>query len=322
MVLLGSLDFVDLCGDSLIVGGSSHIANHAEGDGEAVAVAHEGQFQLQGVVLAVGIVDENVVEGVAVLANLHDLQAEALLHEAELVVLAEDELLAVADIDGILLAAFLVIDAVVGAVVEDDAVLQDLADAGSLVVVGGLQHLDGTGGIGGHSAGEEMAAGAEAELSGAEGIFDGAIGAGLGYEATRRGGAVLPFREAVDAVVQQNHVEVDVAAVGVDEVVAADGEAVAVAADLPHVELGVGDLGAGGDGGGAPVDGVHAVGGHVMGQTAAAADAADDGDVLGCHADFGQCLVQTGEEEVISATRTPPRLPFLIVFTFHITFIL
>ena len=46
MVLLGSLDFVDLCGDSLIVGGSSHIANHAEGDGEAVAVAHESQFQL------------------------------------------------------------------------------------------------------------------------------------------------------------------------------------------------------------------------------------------------------------------------------------
>ena len=36
-------------------------------------------------------------------------------------------------------------------------------------------------------------------------------------------GWVLSFRQAVDTVVQQNHVQVDVAAVGMDEVVAADG---------------------------------------------------------------------------------------------------
>ena len=99
--------------------------------------------------------------------------------------------------------------------------------------------------------------------------------------------------------------------------VTADGEAVAVATDLPHIEVGVSDFGAGGDGGGTTVDGVHAVGGHVVRQTAAAADTTDDGDVLGCYAYLGECLVQGGEEEMISAARTPPRLPFLIIFTFH-----
>ena len=131
MVLLLSTDLSELRRDGIVVGGSLHVADDTEGDGEAVAVAHEGELQLQRVVLAVSVVHEDIIEGVAVLADLHHLQAEALLHEAELVVLAEDELLAVAHIDSVLLAPFLVIDAVVGAVVEDNAVLQNLAKQSS-----------------------------------------------------------------------------------------------------------------------------------------------------------------------------------------------
>ena len=66
------------------------------------------------------------------------------------------------NINGVLLAAFLVIDAVVRAIVEDDAILQDLRDTGTLVVMCSLQHLDGTGGVGGHGAGKEMTACTEA----------------------------------------------------------------------------------------------------------------------------------------------------------------
>ena len=79
MVLLHARDFSKLSVDSVVVGGSIDVADHTEGDGEAVAIAHQGKLQLQGVVLAVGIVNENVVQRVAILADFYDLQTKALL---------------------------------------------------------------------------------------------------------------------------------------------------------------------------------------------------------------------------------------------------
>ena len=256
---------------------------------------------------------QDVVDGDAVLANLHHLQAKAVLHEAQLAVFAKHQGLAVLHIDGVARTPFLGVDALMGAVVEDDAVLQDFAHRGSLVGIGGLEHLDGAGGVGGHRAGKEMAACAKAELSGAEGVLHRAVGRRLAHEATGRRGAVLALGEPVDAVVEQNHVQVDVPAVGMDEMVAADGQTVTVAAHLPHGEGRIGHLCACGDGCRTAVDGVHAIGGHVVGQTAAASDAADDGDVLGCHAYFGHGLVQTCQEEVVAASGAPSWLSFLVL---------
>ena len=291
MVFLLHLDLLYLCCNGIVIGRSWYIADDTEGNGEAVAIAHEGELQLECVVLAVGVMNEDVIQGVAILTDFHDLESEALLDKAKLVVLTEDEGLAMADIDGIPRARFLIINNIVRTIIKDNAVLKNLADAGPFVGMGGLQHLNGAWGIGSHGAGEEVTAGTKAEFSGAERILDGAVGAGLGDKASGRGGAVLTLRETVDTVVQQNHVEIDVATVSVDEMVSADGKTVTVAANLPHVELGVSHLSARGDSRGTAMDGVHAVCGHVMGQTAAAADTANDGDVLGSHADFCQSLV-------------------------------
>ena len=85
---------------------------------------------------------------------------------------------------------------------------------------------------------EEGAACAEDELGGDEGVLGGAVGGGLGDGAAVGGGGVLALGESVDLVVEQQDVEVDVAAYGVDEVVASDCEAVAVAAYLPDAEFG------------------------------------------------------------------------------------
>ena len=159
VVLLGCLDLFDLCCYAVVVGWCVNVADDTEGYWEAVAVAHEGELELEGIVLAMSVVHEDVVERVAVLADLHHAEAEALLHEAILAVGAEDEFLAVLDVDGVLCAAGFVVDALVSAVVEDDAVLQHLGDAGALVGVGSLEHLDGVGAVGSHGAGEEVAAG-------------------------------------------------------------------------------------------------------------------------------------------------------------------
>ena len=99
MVLLGGLDFVDLGVNGVIVCGRVNIADYAEGDGE-VRTFHKSEFELEGVVLAVCIVYENVVEGVAIFADCYDFDAKTILNEAFLVVFAEDHLLAVAEVDG------------------------------------------------------------------------------------------------------------------------------------------------------------------------------------------------------------------------------
>ena len=64
----------------------------------------------------------------------------------------------------------------------------------------------------------------------------------LGHLAQRRGRRVLPLGQAVDAVVEQHDFDVDIAADGVHQVVAADRQAVAVAGDDPHRSVGPADF--------------------------------------------------------------------------------
>ena len=75
---------------------------------------------------------------------------------------------------------------------------------------------------------------------------------------------VLALGQPVDPVVEQQDLEVDVAAQRVDQVVAADRQRVAVAGDDPHRQVGPGDREPGGDRRGPAVDGVHAVGVEVV----------------------------------------------------------
>ncbi len=53
-----------------------------------------------------------------------------------------------------------------------------------------------------------------------------------------------------------------------DEVVAANGESVAVAGHLPYGQIRIGYLATGGNGSGTSVNGVHPVRIHIVGQTA------------------------------------------------------
>ena len=82
----------------------------------------------------------------------------------------------------------------------------------------------------------------------------------------------MAFGQTVDAVVQQNHVQVDVTAYGVDEVITADGETVTVTGDLPYRQVGINNLGTCRDGGSTSVNSLHCIRIHVVGQTAGTAD--------------------------------------------------
>src|SRR6185503_17523305 len=93
----------------------------------------------------------------------------------------------------------------------------------------------------------------------------------LGLHALDAGRRGLPGRQAVDLVVHDDVGQVDVAPHRVQEVVAADAVAVAVAAGHDRLHLVVGQRGAGRDGQRATVQRVHAEGVDVAGQVRRAA---------------------------------------------------
>ena len=138
-----------------------------------------------------------------------------------------------------------VLDGVEGAVVEDRAVLVDLDERRAAVGGGGGEHLGQVLAVGVDGAGHERRLGAERQRDRVERVVHRAHRRGLGDLAGLGGGGVLALGEAVDPVVEQQDRHVDVAAQGVDEVVAADRQGVAVAGDDPHREVraGGGDAG-------------------------------------------------------------------------------
>lgn len=126
VILLCCLYLFYLLVDGIVVGGSIDIANDTEGYREAIAITHEGEFELEGVILAVSIMHEDVFLRDTILAYLDNLQAKAFLHQSELTILTEDEGFAMLYVDGILSTTSLVINRSMSTIIEDYAVLQHL----------------------------------------------------------------------------------------------------------------------------------------------------------------------------------------------------
>ena len=302
--LLGNLHVVDI-----VVG---HVADDADGDG-VVGILHGRKHRVERGVGRVGVVREHVVDGISVLADGYDLQAHVLEYETLALVGTEEHLLTVAQRDGALGARSLVTCKVgVGLVVEDDAVDQSLYDGHTFVFGRSNKailrqrdlHVDG--------AGEEGSLGAYDQLARVEGLLDRAVGRGLGDLAQLRGGGVLPLGQAVDLVVEENDVQVDVAADGVDEVVAADGQRVAVTGRHPDREARVGHLDARCHGVGAAVDRVEAEGLHVVDEARRAADARYEREEVvgrvGAVGNLGQCALHGVQNGVVAAAGAPAYL--------------
>src|SRR6185503_2977262 len=121
----------------------------------------------------------------------------------------------------------------------------------------------------------------------------------------RRRWRVLALREAVDLVVEQNDLEIDVAPERVDHVIAADRQAIAVAGDHPDIEVGARDLEARRDRRRATVDRVEAVRVHVVREAARAADTGDEHGALALDAELRERALNGGEDRVVTATRAP-----------------
>lgn len=259
------LELLYLIIDGPIVGWCFDIADDAESN-RKIGTFHQSQFQLERIVLTMGVMYENVLFGNAVLSKLDDFQIETVLNETEFIIFSKEKWLAMFDEYGVSGTALLAVDFVVSTVVEDNAILQDFTNGASLMFIRRFQNLYRSGPVGSYGAGEEVAAGTETELCRAERIFHGAVRTRFAHETSRRRGRILALGQTVDSVVQKNHVQIDIPSVGMYEVIAADGEAVAVTADLPYRKFRIGHFATRGDGCSPAVDSIHAVGVHIVRQ--------------------------------------------------------
>ena len=123
------------------------------------------------------IMNKDIIQRIAILANLNNLQPETLLHQTELIVLAKHQFLAMAHIDGILLPTLLIVNTLMRTVVEDDTILKYLTNSCPLMLIGCLQNLHCTLRISSNSTGKEMSASTETQLCGTERILYRTIGA-------------------------------------------------------------------------------------------------------------------------------------------------
>ena len=164
-----------LCLYRIVVGGCLHITDYTQCDGESIVVSHQGQLELERVVLAMSIVDQDIVDRNVVLTNFHDFQRETVLHQSVLLLVAKDERFSMFDVDCILGTCSRGVNGVVSAIIEDDTVLQDFAYAGSLVIVSSLQNLDGSWSVCRNGTSEEMATCTKAKLSGSERILHSSV---------------------------------------------------------------------------------------------------------------------------------------------------
>ena len=156
-----------------------------------------------------------------------------------------------------------------------------------------------------HRAGDEARPGAEREGRRRDRRFERAHRRRGRARAAPGGRRVLTLGQAVNLVVEQQDLQIDVAPERVQKMVAADRKPIAVAAHHPDVQVRIGQLDARGDGRRAAVDAVKAVGGEVVRKACRAADAGDENRLLRHRPDLRERALDRLEYGVVAAARAP-----------------
>jgi len=251
------------------------------------------------------VVNEEIGLGDAV-AQLNDFDvAVRLAADAFVAIFSEDERLAVLELDDVLAAGVFFGEREPRTVIEDVAVLEDFDEGGAFVLGGLLESVFEVALEDVHGARDESGFGADGERNRIEGAIERTEWGGLRLfvEFGRR--RILTFCEAVDAVVEEQNFQADVAAEHVNGVVAADGESVTVAGGDPDFEVGANYFETGGDRRCAAVNRVETERIHVIRETGRAADAGDDYEILTLDAEFRKNGLDGGQNGVVAAAGAP-----------------
>src|SRR5262249_14678337 len=145
------------------------------------------------------------------------------------------------------------------AVVEDVAVLEDLDKGRALVLrhslQGGLEVLR----VDIERAGNQGRLGCQGEANRIDGLLDRAHRARFRLLSHLARGRVLPLGQAINAVVEEEDLQIDVPTKGVKQMVSTDGEAISIPRHHPDLKVGANRLETCGKGWSPPVNAVEAV---------------------------------------------------------------
>src|SRR5205807_6648571 len=117
--------------------------------------------------------------------------------------------------------------------------------------------------------------------------------------------AVLSFRQTVDAVIEENVIDIQVATQHVHEMIAANGQGIAVSRDHPNAEFRIRGFYSGGDCRRASVDAVKAVSVHVVRKARGTADTGNKNHLFARNAEVGHYFLHVIENRVVAAARAP-----------------
>ena len=190
-------------------------------------------------------------------------------------------------------------------IVEDVAVLIDLDEGDALVLRGRFDDRAEMFDVDIDRARNKRRFTRDRQRQGIDRVVNRSRGRRLRLLTKLRSRTVLTFRQTVDAVVEKNVVDVEVAPNCVNEVVAADRKCVTIAGDHPHTQVWIGALYSGCDCRRATVNAVKAIGVHVIGKTRRATDTRNKHDLLARNAEFRHHLLHVVENRVVAAAWTP-----------------
>ncbi len=165
-------------------------------------------------------------------------------------------------------------------------------------------------------AGDIGGTGGDGELADREGRLDIAIGGSGRLAAERRGGAVLPAGHAVNGIVDHQGGDAQVAAGGMNEMVATDCQGISIAHDGDHLQVRAGDLEPGGKRQGAAMGGVQGVEIQINGHAGGAADAGDQGHIVIFQTQVVDGADEGAHDHADAAAGTPDGGEFLVLAQF------
>lgn len=246
-----------------------------------------------------------VIFGKRTVVEVNDARGAVVEADAFVGVFAKNEGLVVVEKKVVVVFGVFVSKRGKGPVVEDIAVLVYFKKRTTPVCIRAAEHFAEVFDIAVHRSGHEGSIGAEGYGYGVDGVVEGAKRGGGRVLIFFGSGRILAFGQAVYLIVEQEDIEVEVAPQYMDEVIAANGEAIAIAGNDPYVQPGVGHAEAGGNSRCAPVNAVHSVGVHVIGKPAGATDAGNEDRFVLFFAQFGQYGLHLFEYGIVATAGAP-----------------
>ena len=164
-----------------------------------------------------------------------------------------------------------------------------------------------------YTTGKETSTSTETQFCRTERVFYRTVWRWLADKSTCWSRRILPLRQSVNTVVQQDDINIHITANGMNEMVTSNGQSVSITWNLPDGKSRIHHFGTCSNGCGASGNGMHAIGIHIVRQTRRTTDTWDNGYFVRRYSQFGQCLMKGIQKCMVAASRTPAWLTCLVI---------